>query len=122
MIESAKPPKGFEDDEPSWPGTAHPAPPMTKSRNAILHSLRPSIKNGTEKFDYSLIRQPEAKFSTPHLNLDQLLRLNALPYIQPAQSFNISCSQHKLLHAVSYQTKNSETEPALNQKFQLHEQ
>lgn len=36
MIESAKPPKGFEDDAPSCPGTAHPAPPITKSRNAIL--------------------------------------------------------------------------------------
>jgi hypothetical protein len=41
-MESASPPRGLEEDEPSEPGTAQPDPPITRSRNAIVSSsLRP---------------------------------------------------------------------------------
>jgi hypothetical protein len=37
-MESASPPRGLEEDEPSDPGTAQPDPPITRSRNAIVSS------------------------------------------------------------------------------------
>jgi len=41
-MESASPPRGLEEDEPSEPDTAQPDPPITRSRNAIVSSsLRP---------------------------------------------------------------------------------
>ncbi len=42
-IESANPPKGLDEDEPSLPGTAHPDPPITRSRNAIVPQVLLSL-------------------------------------------------------------------------------
>jgi hypothetical protein len=42
-IESANPPKGLDEDEPSLPGTAHPDPPITRSRNAIVPQVSLSL-------------------------------------------------------------------------------